>query len=150
MTLVVDRIVREITVDVPDWRVWSVLTEPAHLRAWYGVAAADVDFRVGGTVSFTWAEHGTFLGTVEEVDAPHRLAYRLGVVPNELPRVGNSTVTILTIVPDGAQSRIRAEEVGYTTLDGSAEEQAGRAREHDAGWHRAFTALAEHAKTLHD
>ena len=43
-----DSIEREVTIEAPVERVWSVITEAEHVGRWFGDAGAEVDLRPGG------------------------------------------------------------------------------------------------------
>ena len=56
-------------------RVWSAITEPDQLRAWFP-SAVTIEPRVGGIITFTFDPHtDDSTGTVLEWEPPHRLAY---------------------------------------------------------------------------
>ncbi len=74
-----DSIERELILPVPPARVWTALTRPDQLSAWFGTQAT-IDLRPGGEVIFTWdgstGPRGTNRGVVEAVEPPHRFAFR--------------------------------------------------------------------------
>ncbi|HEY2947696.1 MAG TPA: SRPBCC family protein [Micromonosporaceae bacterium] len=63
----------------PIERVWRALTEPAELSHWFP-AEVTVDLRVGGAVSFVFADSGDAAppGRVTELDSPRLFAYEWG------------------------------------------------------------------------
>ena len=48
-----DSIELEVILPVPPTRVWTALTQPDQLSAWFGTAAT-IDLRPGDEVIFTW------------------------------------------------------------------------------------------------
>ena len=59
---------RSILVKAPREAVFATISEPEKLRQWY-FDDADVDFRVGGTLSFSGME-GTVRATITAIEAP--------------------------------------------------------------------------------
>ena len=55
-----DSIERETIIAAPVERVWALLTEAEHIRAWFAFGGVDVDLRPGGALRFRWEEHGEF------------------------------------------------------------------------------------------
>ena len=45
-----DRIDHEVLVEAPPERVWAIVTEPAHVGAWFG-DSAEIDLRPGGEMT---------------------------------------------------------------------------------------------------
>lgn len=77
------------TVDAPVERVWTIWTEPDHIKQWntassdWHTTAAENDLRAGGKFSSRMeAKDGSigfdFSGTYETVDPAERIAYVLG------------------------------------------------------------------------
>jgi uncharacterized protein YndB with AHSA1/START domain len=75
------------TVELPraPAAVWSAITSPRELAAWFG-AHAEVDPRDGGAVRFRWVDGSERRGVVEVADAPRRFAFRW----REVIRVGSA------------------------------------------------------------
>lgn len=68
--------------DAPRDLVWRAMTEPEHVKRWYGprdtqLTSCEIDLRVGGRFRFVMAgPNGTefaFSGTYREVDPPSRI-----------------------------------------------------------------------------
>ncbi|MFD0996480.1 uncharacterized protein YndB with AHSA1/START domain [Pseudoclavibacter chungangensis] len=108
----------EFEVDAPIARAWSYLVEPRHVRAWWAFDGAIVDARPGGRIEHRWDEHGRYLSIVDEVDAPRRLTYRTGTLPDAEPVAGAQTrvrFELAEVVP--GRTRIRVTEDGVSRLD---------------------------------
>ena len=82
----------------PVEKVWRAVTTSEHLGAWFP-SPVDIDLRPGGTVRFRAFEGDAgATGTVEEVVAPHRLAFTWGSdrMTFELEPDGDGTSFTLT------------------------------------------------------
>jgi uncharacterized protein YndB with AHSA1/START domain len=60
----------------PPEKVWSALTEPAHISQWYPFPVAELELKEGGKVSFDAGDGSTFDGVITEVDPPRIFAFR--------------------------------------------------------------------------
>jgi uncharacterized protein YndB with AHSA1/START domain len=82
----------------PVEKVWRAITTPEHLGQWFP-SPVELDLRPGGSMRFGefGGTDGTS-GTVEEIDAPRRLAFTWGAdrLTFELEPDGDSTVFALT------------------------------------------------------
>jgi uncharacterized protein YndB with AHSA1/START domain len=65
----------EIVVDAPLEEAWEAITNPDALSSWFG-ADVELDPAPLGKARFRFADGSSRLAIVEEVDAPHRLAWR--------------------------------------------------------------------------
>jgi uncharacterized protein YndB with AHSA1/START domain len=65
---------KELFINATPQRVFQALTEPAELERWF-VQKAEVDLRTGGAIRFEWAPDAVEIGTILELDPPHRLSY---------------------------------------------------------------------------
>lgn len=66
---------REVLLPLAPAEAWELVTQPRHLEEWL---ADDVriDLRPDGEIVVGWGDGAARRGVVEEVDAPHRLAFR--------------------------------------------------------------------------
>jgi uncharacterized protein YndB with AHSA1/START domain len=148
--MVPDRIEREILIDAPLEVVWSVITEPEHVGGWFSDSAA-IDLRPGGEVILTWEGHGTERWRVEKVDPPHFVSFRWMRAAHEQPGAelleGNSTLVEFSLVAEGEGTRLRVVESGFRQLEGSEEEKAKDAQEHESGWELELGQLREYVST---
>jgi len=140
--MVPDRIEREISIDAPVERVWSVITEAEHIGRWFGDAGAVIDLRPGGRFSCTWAQYGTVLGVVERVEPPRFFSYRWARPNGAEVQSGNSTLVELSLTPDGTGTRLRVVESGFRDLDGTDDTRAKYAEENTGGWKSELAELA--------
>ena len=101
-----DSIEREVTIEAPVERVWSVITEAEHLGRWFGDAGAEIDLRPGGELTMRWESGDTARARVEAVEPPRRFAYRWFHYSHaddggeHTP--ANSTLVEFTLTPEGA------------------------------------------------
>lgn len=121
-----DRIERELHVRAPVERVWQVITEPEYVARWFGTKA-EIDLRPGGAAVFGWDEYGDGAALVERVEPPHVFAFRW-MREHGVPfdPAGGWTRVEFTLSPDGAGTRLRLVESGFT--------DAGHVAENSGGW----------------
>jgi uncharacterized protein YndB with AHSA1/START domain len=72
------------TFNAPRKLVWEAVTQPEHVRKWYGCAAftitvCEIDLRVGGAYRYTMSapdgvDH-TMTGIYREIEAPERIVH---------------------------------------------------------------------------
>jgi len=101
----------------PVERVWRAVTEPAGLAAWFP-ATAEIDLRVGGTVTFGFGPDGT----VTDVDPPRLVGFTWG-----------DDHLRFELEPDGAATVLH---LVHTFAD------RGGAASFAAGWETCLAALA--------
>jgi uncharacterized protein YndB with AHSA1/START domain len=145
--MALDRIEREVVVAAPVEVVWSAITEPEHVGAWFG-DSADVDLRPGGQLLLTWKEYGTFHARVETVEPPHRFAFRWARPADVEPRPGNSTLVEFTLAEEGEGTRLRVVESGFETLGSTETERAKHIADNERGWRAELGHLVEYVSKL--
>jgi uncharacterized protein YndB with AHSA1/START domain len=64
-----------IVVDAPLEEAWEAVTDPGALSAWFG-ADVELDAAPLGHATFRFPDGSVRFAVVEEVDAPHKLAWR--------------------------------------------------------------------------
>jgi uncharacterized protein YndB with AHSA1/START domain len=136
-----DSIERDIILPVPPERVWTALTRPDQLGAWFGTHAS-LDLRPGGEVVFTWdgstGPSGTKRGVVEVVDPLRRFVFRWQSSPDAQPM----TRVEFTLEPYAEGTRLRVVESGFASLPPDV-----RGRSHEAnseGWQRELGELLQY------
>ena len=144
-----DVIERETVISAPVERVWSLITEPEHVGRWFGDAGAEIDLRPAGAMLLRFTNFGEVHARVEDVEPPHRFAYRWGArnaEPGDELVESNSTRVEFTLEPDGAQTRLRVVESGFAAL---AIDEADATRHHGEnieGWGIELGELADYAQ----
>jgi uncharacterized protein YndB with AHSA1/START domain len=136
-----DSIEREVILPVPPTRVWTALTRPDQLSAWFGTAAT-IDLRPGGAVTFTWdgstGPSGAGRGVIETVEPPKRFAFRWQAVADNVAMT--RVEFTLEAHPEG--TRLRVVESGFASLP--AELRGGGHADHTEGWRRELGELAQY------
>jgi uncharacterized protein YndB with AHSA1/START domain len=151
--MVPDRIERDILIDAPVEVVWSVLTEPEHMNAWF-TDAVELDARQGGAGTLTWiqgeaAREVTVALRIERLDRPRFLSFRWNFPPGEEPTDRNASLVEFTLSPEGEQTRLHLVESGIRMLDRSDDQKATYADEHSSGWDVLLARLVEYAPSQH-
>ena len=153
-----DAVVIERSFDAPAELIWSLWTEPQHVKAWYGPAGATIpvakmDVRVGGT-RLVCMEMQTpngpmqmwFTGEYQEVVENARLVYTESMADEH----GNVMSPSDTGMPEGHPATttvtVELEDVGgrtkmVMTHAGIPADSPGA-----VGWTMAFDKLAAHIK----
>lgn len=146
-----DMIEREVTIDAPVARVWSLLTEAEHLGTWFADSGAEVDLAPGGRIELRWEEHGTSQAVIERVEPERHLSFRWapfkepgGAEPVE----GNSTRVEFTLAAEGDATRVRVVESGFAALATSDEQRARNRDGNTEGWEHELGELAEYAARI--
>ena len=125
---------RTIRIAAPIEKVWSAVTEPAHISKWFGLTVlVGTGAGASGTISFP--DYGTVPLRVEAMDAPRMVSYRWGNDDAlghlaETVDDGSSTVFTFTLeqVPDG--TRLTVVETGFDRTSDPAANMAS----HAEGW----------------
>ena len=132
-TVVPDTITREIDIDAPPDVVWGIVTEARHLAGWFS-DEAEIDLRPGGAMLLTWHGHGTYRARVETVEPPHTFAFRWVLREGVEPVEGSSTLVVMTLTANGAGTRLRVVESGFSDVSWPEGDRARYAGENAKGW----------------
>jgi uncharacterized protein YndB with AHSA1/START domain len=136
-----DSIERELILPAPPARVWTALTQPDQLSAWFGTQAT-IDLRPGGEVIFTWdgltGPRGTNRGVIETVEPPNRFAFRWQSSPDTV----QMTRVEFTLEPHPEGTRLRLVESGFASLP--PELRGGCHESNTRGWQRELGELAQY------
>jgi uncharacterized protein YndB with AHSA1/START domain len=151
--MVPDRIERDIVIDAPVEVVWSVLTEPDYMKAWFA-DAVELDARKGGAGTLTWIPGGaarqvTVALRIERIDRPRFVSFRWNFPPGEEPTDRNAPLVEFTLTPEGEKTRLHLVESGIRMLDRSDDQKATYADEHNRGWDVLLAKLGEYAPSQH-
>ncbi|MFN2591015.1 MAG: SRPBCC domain-containing protein [Actinomycetota bacterium] len=98
----------EIELPATIEEVWSALTEPDRLSAWFGATAVEVELRPGGRITFGGLDE-VWRGVVEAVDPPRLLSFRWLPAPDAA--VGSRTRVEFRLEPRGAATRLFVREI---------------------------------------
>lgn len=139
-----DAISRETRIAASPQRVWDVVTRAEHVGRWFGDAGAELDLRPGGLLRLHFAEHGTYLGRVEEVVPIDLFSFRWARPQDTEPRAGNSTLVEFRLQPDGDGTRLVVTERGFASLDGTVDERERYRMGNVRGWEEVTGALVRY------
>lgn len=145
-----DTIERDITIDAPADRVWSLITEAEHLGTWFGEAGARVDLRPGGAIEVRWDGHGLD-GVVHVVDPTDLFAFwwrQLDVPAGTALGHGNSTLVEFRLEQVGASTVVHLVESGFDALDLPEDDRRSMHAAHTGGWEREIAELGTHAASV--
>jgi uncharacterized protein YndB with AHSA1/START domain len=133
---------RAVDVAAPPDRVWSLITTPDGLAAWYAFDGATVEPEVGGRISFHWTEHGTYLGRVTAYEEPSRFGYRMAATPDTEPAEGSSTEVLITVQASGTGSTVVVRHTGFAELDPALGDPDALVGDEIQGWEGGLELLA--------
>ena len=125
---------RTIRIAAPIEKVWSAVTEPAHISQWFGKAVLD-GAGVGATGTLTFPDYGSVPLRIEAIDAPRMIAYRwgnddaLGELAAEVDPE-HSTVFTFTLEPVPGGTELTVVETGFETTS----DPAANLESHREGW----------------
>jgi uncharacterized protein YndB with AHSA1/START domain len=110
---------------------------------------AEIDLRPEGEATFTWEEHGSTHGRVEQIEPPHFVSFRWMRAVGERAvgtevRQGNSTLVEFRLTAEGDGTRLHVVESGFPQLEGLADETARIAEDHERGWDRELGELRDY------
>jgi len=150
--MIPEMIEREILIEAPMQTVWSVVTEPDQISNWFS-DTAEIDVRPGGegVLSFTdraTNQHATVRLLIETVEPPHKFAFRWDYPEGEKARDGNSLRVEFKLEAEGANTRLRVTESGFTRLERSADEKAAYFDGHSKGWDAHVASLRDYVSGL--
>ncbi len=132
----IDTIEREVEIEAPVARVWSLITQAEHLGTWFGDAGAEIDLRPGGAMEVRWESH-TLIGTVDAVEPTNRFSFRwhqLDTPAGAELTEQNSTLVEFSLTSEGSTTHVRVMESGFGSLALSDEEQKSMHAGHSEGW----------------
>jgi uncharacterized protein YndB with AHSA1/START domain len=112
---------RTVTIAAAPDKVWAAVTRPEMITQWFGNVAQLDRLEVGAEGEFGFEGYGLFPVRIEELDAPHTIAYRWGnenATPTEGLDEAHSTVFRFTLEPldGGAATRLTVVESGFDNL----------------------------------
>ncbi|MFW0786224.1 SRPBCC domain-containing protein [Gordonia sp. CPCC 206044] len=126
-----DRIEREISIDAPADRVWSLVSEPG----WYINSEQIVghEIRRDGDIAYvTDATHGRFALRVVELDEPKYAAFRWHIDPEDL--TSSSTLVEFWLTPSDSGVVLKVAESGFSVLSEPEADRRSRFDDHTEGW----------------
>ena len=143
-----DRIERDVLIEAPVERVWTLITEAEHLGSWFADDGADVDLREGGAIEMRWHEHGSVRCRIESIDEPNAFSFRWAPFKDPggaEPTGGNSTLVEFKLAKEGDATRLNVVETGFASLDATPERRIANFQGNVEGWEHELGELAGHA-----
>lgn len=125
---------RTIRIAAPIEKVWSAVTEPAHISRWFGQARFE-DSTPGSLGTLSWDDREPIPIRIEAIDAPRMVSYRWanddasGIVPDAIDD-DHSTVFTFTLEPVANGTQLTVVETGFDTTSDPAENMTSHAQ----GW----------------
>jgi uncharacterized protein YndB with AHSA1/START domain len=144
-----DRIERDVYIAAPVARVWSVVTEPAHVGVWFGNGEpAEVELRPGGRITFDHGAHGKLPAIVDQVLEQRLFSFRWAADESggREPTAMNSTLVEFTLEEEGEGTRLRVVESGFSRVIAEPGVLESRFKANAAGWVQAMMGLAKYAE----
>ncbi|WP_405915196.1 SRPBCC domain-containing protein [Streptomyces sp. NBC_00728] len=140
-----DRIERETLIEAPLERVWPLVAVPG-----FWVADEESLTTTQGTEGESAvvknAQYGEFPVRVEKVEPPTYVAYRwTSAFPGDELSDGNSTLVEFTLIPEGANTRLRVVESGFAALSGSPDLRRKAHEDNSNGWPQVLDAFKKRA-----
>jgi uncharacterized protein YndB with AHSA1/START domain len=145
------QIERETTIAAPVERVWATLTEAEHIGSWFSDAGAEVDLRPGGRMVLRWAEYGTGVARIVDVEPHRRFSYRWAPIREhwgQEPVEGNSTLVEFTLEPEADGTRLRVVESGFEALEGTDEQIRSSLEDNTEGWETQLGNVRSYAESV--
>ncbi|MCD2118407.1 MULTISPECIES: SRPBCC family protein [Rhodococcus] len=132
MTDELDRIERDITIDAPVDRVWTLVAEPG----WYINDNEWTEHRLEHDGDLTTVHdpvHGAFVFRTVTLDEPHYAAFRW-LADHTDPDSPSTLVEFRLTALDTDTTELRVTETGFDSLPGDASERRTRFEENSRGW----------------
>ncbi len=126
-----DRIEREISIDAPADRVWSLVSEPG----WFINDKAITEHRIernGDLSTIHDPVHGAFTFRTVELDEPRYAAFRW-LADSSDPQ-SDSTLVEFWITPSDSGVLLKVVESGFASLPGTEAERRARFDGNNEGW----------------
>ncbi|QNO37702.1 SRPBCC domain-containing protein [Protaetiibacter sp. SSC-01] len=125
---------RSIRIAAPVEKVWSAITDPAHISQWFGQTVLD-GAGPGATGTMSFEGYGAIPLRIEAVDAPREITYRWGnddAAPERPAQLEEETSTVFTFtlaeVEGGTQ--LSVVETGFERTS----DPLANVRDHGTGW----------------
>ncbi|KSU59150.1 MULTISPECIES: SRPBCC domain-containing protein [unclassified Gordonia (in: high G+C Gram-positive bacteria)] len=126
-----DRIEREIAIDAPADRVWSLVSEPG----WFINDKAITEHRIerdGDLSTIHDPVHGAFTFRTVELDEPRYAAFRW--LADAADPQSDSTLVEFWITPADSGVLLKVVESGFSSLPGTEAERRARFDGNNEGW----------------
>ncbi|HEV7254906.1 MAG TPA: SRPBCC domain-containing protein [Mesorhizobium sp.] len=141
-----DTIELSALLPLPQAIVWTLLTEPKHLQAWFGPYVS-LEARAGGKFREEWTDDAgrrvVTTGRVEEFFPPERIAWSWAD-----EGWGATTRVRFELVGQDDETELRLEHSGWSAFPDALGDELKR--EHEVGWRKHLENLARYAADFAD
>lgn len=142
---------REIHVDAAPEVVFDVVSDPAHVRAWWP-DEADYPAEPGGAgrIGFRQGDGTVAWAQLQVVDAvpPRMFSFRWTHDEGEEPGPGNSMLVVFELEARGAGTLLRMTETGFRERGWDEAKVAAEHADHVAGWDHFLPRLPAYAASV--
>lgn len=143
---------RVIEVNASPEIVFSVVSQPEHLRDWWP-DEANFERLVGAQGQFVFQHEGDgapYVATfsIVELDAPRRFSFRWVYDDGATPGPTNSLLVSFELEPHGEGTRVTMTETGFRERGWSLAELEHAYQDHSSGWDFFLARLAPYAETV--
>ena len=141
-----DRIEREIAIDAPADRVWSLVSEPG----WFINDKAITEHRIerdGDLSTIHDPVHGAFTFRTVELDEPRYAAFRW--LADAADPQSDSTLVEFWITPADSGVLLKVVESGFASLPGTEAERRARFDGNNEGWTIELELARTHLSGVH-
>jgi len=146
--MIPDAIEKEILIAAPVETVYRVITEPALISQWFS-DAAELDPSPGGEGRLTFEDRATSQRMVvrlqvQAADPPYRFSFRWDYPDGAQPHEGNAPLVEFALAAEGAGTRLRVTESGFSALQKPEQDKATYIDVHDKGWDLHLASLRDY------
>ncbi|MBT1063066.1 SRPBCC domain-containing protein [Bowmanella sp. Y26] len=111
----IDSINRALKFNVPIERVWAAISDPTQVSCWFG-SKAEYQLETGSVGWFEWPPEicaGRYAMRIEQVDAPHYLAWRWMAEPDLPFNEATSTLVEWWLEEAEQRTQLKLKESGF-------------------------------------
>jgi uncharacterized protein YndB with AHSA1/START domain len=143
---------REILIEATSEVVWSVITEPEHIRRWFS-DEAELEGRAGANGTLTWRPGGRggdkefdTIVPIRVVDAEpfRRFSFRWNYPQGTGPDEHNSALVEFTLIEEANGTRLRVLESGIDLVTRDEASKTKYLKEHEHGWGKHLGELLDY------
>lgn len=145
---------REIHIDAPPEVVFDVVSQPEHIKQWWG-AVTEIGPVAGSSSALVWPSGGEedqhTAGVpirIVVAEPPRVLTFRWTHPAAEQPVDGNSLLVTFELVPQGDGTLLRLTETGFRERGWEAAVLEASYRDHETSWDRLVPRIREYAESL--
>jgi uncharacterized protein YndB with AHSA1/START domain len=145
---------REIHIDAPPEVVFDVVSQPEHIKQWWG-AETGIGPVAGSSSALVWPSGGEedqhAAGVPIQIvvaEPPRVLTFRWTHPAAEQPVDGNSLLVTFELVPQRDGTLLRLTETGFRERGWEAAVLEASYRDHETSWDHIVPRIREYAESL--